>query len=144
MHFPPRTSGLRSAQPKKKPPDWATFLKIVFYWWISTTSLEPISSKISERKLSPEPREPKGSPPHAKKPLHFLISPAEIFLFYGKGVLLCGAALKRRWFGASRQRDCILYEWHSIQENYSYCNRLYPMLWLYTLFTQLCLLNVAD
>jgi hypothetical protein len=39
---PKKTSGLRSARPKKKPPIWATKSQKVPFWWLSTRKLEPI------------------------------------------------------------------------------------------------------
>jgi len=54
---PKKTSGLRSAQPKKKPPDRATISNFVPKWWLSTRKLEPIltdSYEVNTCKLSPD------------------------------------------------------------------------------------------
>ncbi len=58
------------------------------------TRLEPILSEMSdERKLSPQPRKPKGLPPHAKKPLHFLDFSAGFFFLLRKR-LFCRVVLR--------------------------------------------------
>jgi hypothetical protein len=54
---PKKTFGLRSAQPKKKPPIRATILKKVYSWRTSTTRLEPILwQKVENLKRERQPR----------------------------------------------------------------------------------------
>ena len=80
---PKKTFGLRSAQPKKKPPIRATILKKVYSWRTSTTRLEPILWQKAENKncTSPAACYSKAVTRPARKTIciFFEISPAEIF-----------------------------------------------------------------
>jgi len=67
---PKKTSGLRSAQPKKKPPMRATISKKVCYWRSSTTKLEPILSETADEHKPRRLFQRSWNAPRQKNPLH--------------------------------------------------------------------------
>ena len=94
-----RPSGLRSAQPEKKPPQRAAISVLFPIWWNFTTPLEPILRKNAELHKPPplSTTKPCCAPP--RKPFaYFLQLPRRDFLIW-KRVFLVGAR-----FGKSRNR----------------------------------------
>ena len=81
---PLKTSGLRSAQPKKKPPMRATISLKILSWCDFTKPLEPILARSAEAP-PPVPAKLERAPP--EKPFAFLrFPPAEFLFLVEKGV----------------------------------------------------------
>jgi hypothetical protein len=62
--IPPRkTSGLRSARPKKKPPSRATISVLVPIWWLCIPKLEPILARSANEAPAPARASTRCAPP---------------------------------------------------------------------------------
>ena len=88
LFSPLKTSGLRSAQPKKKERKCAQISRKVRSWWNFTTPLEPILRKNAEPSQAPPPSGQVCPLRPAQKTLciFFAISPRRDFFNLEKGV----------------------------------------------------------
>jgi hypothetical protein len=84
LFSPLKTSGLRSAQPKKKRRNAPLILALVHFWWNFTTLLEPTFKKNADKcKLSPNTSRVYRAPMYrqTQKPFSYFleITPAVFF-----------------------------------------------------------------
>ena len=98
--LPKKTSGLRSARPKKKPPIRATIFAPVSIWWLCIPKLEPILARSAEAQPRRTSSGQARAAPRQKKPslALFLRFPPAVFFFLVERVgFFCRFAHRKRW-----------------------------------------------